>query len=126
MRGFAIARGRRRGSARDVARIKKAAREFCDGDAQLSPQAALQAAIILRSAEHIANQVAKRGRIIQQLYHARGDGTAQKISAEYFLRDVGGEFQVRGKSGAQLRGLQFGLACDDRLRQQIARAQRVI
>src|SRR5271156_5187391 len=66
LRGLAIAGRRRRGasSTHDRARVKEAAREFRYGDAQLSPQAALQAAIILRAAEDVANQVAERRRII--------------------------------------------------------------
>src|SRR6202041_436828 len=68
----------------DRARIKEAAREFRDGDAQLSPQPALKAAIILRAAEDVANQTAKCREIVHQLHHARADGAAQKISAKNF------------------------------------------
>src|ERR1700733_14216840 len=128
LRGFAIA-GRSRGgasSADDGAWIEEAAREFRDGDAQLSPQAALQAAIILRAAEDVANQITKCGRVIHQLHHARGDGAAEEISAKHFSGNVGGEFQVRGESSSQFRWIKFGLACRDGLRQQITRAQRVI
>src|SRR5580658_10711309 len=113
LRGFAIACWRWGGasSADDRARIKKAAREFRHGDAQLSPQAALQAAIILRAAEDVANQITKCGRVIHQLHHARGDGAAEEISAKHFSGDVGGEFQVRGKSSSQFRWIKLGLAC---------------
>src|SRR5580704_10157772 len=86
LRGFAVA-GRRWGRASpadDGARIEEAPREFRHGDAQLSPQAALQATIILRAAEDVANQITKCRRIIHQLHHARGDGAAQEVSTENF------------------------------------------
>src|ERR1700751_3461914 len=126
LRGFASGSGRPRASAAECARVEKAACEFCDRDAELIPQAALQGPIVLRAAENIANQIAKRGRVIQQLYHARSDRTAQEIAAEYLFRDVRGKFQISGKRCAQLFRIEFRLAGHDRLREQIARAQRVV
>src|SRR5208282_3805011 len=122
--GFAAAL--RAGGCGDGARVEQMARDLRNGDAELAPEAALQALIILRTAEDVANQVAECGRIVEQLDHARGDGAAEKSSAEYLARDIGREFQVAGKGGAKAFGVCLGLIFDQRLRQQVAGAQRIV
>src|SRR5580704_2063085 len=86
-----------RGARFQPARVKEAAREFGHRDAQLVPQAALQAAIILRAAKDVANQLAKRWRIVHQLYHARRDRPSQEIPAEKLARQMRRKFQIRRK-----------------------------
>src|SRR5580698_5270 len=92
------------GSARgcgDAARVDEIAGELGGRDPELRPQSALHGAVILRAAEDVANQAAKRGRIIEQLDHARRDRAAEKRSAENARSDVRGEFKVSGESGTE-------------------------
>src|SRR5579864_5639267 len=83
--GFPARLGR---SGRDGARIEAAAHEFQKRGPDLAPQSSFQAAIVLRAAEDITDDVAECGRVIEQLHHARGDRSTQKITAEDFAREV--------------------------------------
>ena len=49
----------------------------------------------------------------------------RKFPRKIFCAMLRGEFQVRRECGAQPLRIEFGLACLDGLRQQIARAQSV-
>src|ERR1700691_3389857 len=110
----------------DRARREKAARKLHERNAELVPQAALQAAIILRAAEDLADQIAECRRVAQHLHHSSGDRSTQKVAAKYPSRDLGGEFQIGGKSRPQPLGIGLRLAFHQRLRKQIAGTQRVI
>ncbi len=87
-----------------IAGSQEASRELRHGNTKLIPQAALQAAVILRAAEDVADQIAKRRRVVQQLHHAGSDGASQKIIAKDLAGEVGCEFEVaenaaRNRSG---------------------------
>lgn len=88
-------------SRRHRAGIENASEEFRQCDSDLIPHPSFQRAVILCAAEDVANEVAESWGIVQQLNHARRDCSTEEISAEEFLCDAGGEFQVCGKSGTQ-------------------------
>src|SRR6185437_7288828 len=81
--------------------------EFRDGYAELFPEPLTQCAVVLRAAEEVAQEFAKRCAATRELDHARGD------------------FEVRDKLGSQARGIAFWLAVNDRLGEQIAGSKRV-
>src|SRR5580692_11555914 len=53
--------------------VQKTAAKLGHSDAKLLPETPFQAAIILRTAEDIADQVAKRRAVADELHHAGGD-----------------------------------------------------
>ena len=99
--------------------------EFRERYAELFPEPFAQCAVILRAAEEIAQQFAKRRAATSELDHARGDGSSEESAAKNKAHKARGDFQVGDKFGAQLRGITFRLTLDDGLREQIAGTKRV-
>ena len=56
-----VSSGRLASYSRDRAGIEKVSSHLRDCDSELVPEAAFQAAVILRAAEYVADQIAKRG-----------------------------------------------------------------
>lgn len=94
--------------------------EFCDRYAELFPEPLAQCAVILRAAEEIAQQFAKRCAATRELDHARGDRSTEKSAAKHEAHQTRGDFEVGDKLSAQTRGIAFRLALHDGLREQIA------
>ncbi len=102
------------------ARIEKTLREFGEGDAELRPQAAFQAAVILRAAENIADESAEGRAVIHQLHHAGGDGVAKEIAAKNFAGDACGKFEIGGNFRAEAFGISFGLSGHESFGEEVA------
>src|SRR6266478_7208209 len=97
-KGFSLIR--RRPAARKVhggraVNVQYAGDELAERHAQLAPKAALQAGVILRSAEKIAHQLPEYGAAPQKLHHARGHRGAEERPAIESPYDARGKFQLR-------------------------------
>src|SRR5580700_7765578 len=106
--------------------FQKAAYDFSECGAALRPQALLQAAISLRSGEHVRHQCAKSRAALNELNHARRDGASEKTPAVEAPRNSRRKFEVGGKCFANPRWIFLGLARDQGFRQQVARSQRIV
>src|SRR5437667_12201630 len=61
--------------------VQHASDEIADGDAQVAPEAALQAGIVLSAAEEVAHQLPENRAASDELHHARGYGGSAKRAA---------------------------------------------
>src|SRR5438876_66853 len=74
--------------------VQHASDEIADGDAQVAPEAALQAGIVLSAAEEIAHQLPENRAASDELHHARGYGGSEKRAAIETADDARGKFQL--------------------------------
>src|SRR6266567_8726928 len=100
--------------------IQDAGDEFADGDAEVAPEPALQAGIILRAAEEVAHQLPEHRAAPYELNHARGDRTPQKGAAIETPHDARRELEFGGESGLDPRGVLLRAALGERAPQQFA------
>ena len=100
--------------------FQKSSHHFGKRRSALRPQAALQAAIILRAGEDVRHESTKRRAAFDKLNHARGHGAAQEIPAIEAPGNARGEFQIGGEGLANPRGIFRGLPGDQLFRQQFA------
>src|SRR5216683_705403 len=89
--------------------LQEASYNFGEGSTALRPQAAFQAAIILRAGEHVRHQRAKGRAALNELNHARRDGSSEETPAIETPRNARGEFEIGGKCFANPRGIFIGL-----------------
>src|ERR1019366_1254160 len=95
--------------------LQQASHNFGEYRAALRPQAALQAAIILRPAEHVGHQLSKCRAAVDKLDQAGRYRGAQKPPAIEPARDPRREFQVSGKRLANPGGILGGFIRNQRL-----------
>src|SRR6266704_2829171 len=105
--------------------IQDARDEFADGDAEVAPEPALQAGIILRAAAEVAHQLPEHRPAPYELHHARGDRTAQNRAAIETPHDTRGKFEFGGESSLDPRGILLRAALGERAPQQFAGANRI-
>src|SRR2546429_5045801 len=79
--------------------VQHASDEIADGDAQVAPEAALQAGIVLSAAEEIAHQLPENRAASDELHHARGYGGFEKKDAIEKAGDARGQIQPGRESG---------------------------
>src|SRR5580693_149045 len=91
----------------------------------MAPQAAFEAAVVLRSAEEIAHQLPEHGATVHKLHHAGGDGSAEEGAAVEAAHDARGEFQFARECGFDPRRIFFGAAFRKRAAQELPGAHRV-
>src|SRR5205823_3954521 len=91
--------------ARGAVEVQHACDEIADGNAQMAPEAALQAGIILGAAEKVAHQLAEHGVAPDELHHARGDRASKERAAIEAPHDARGKFQLAGKCSAHRAAL---------------------
>src|SRR6266568_2286176 len=122
-----VASGSRAGHARAGRRIQiqDAGDEFADGDAEVAPESALQARVILRAAEKVAHQLPEYRAAPYELNHARSDRTAQEGATIETPHDTRGKFEFGRKSGLDPRGILLRAALGERAPQQFAGANRI-
>src|SRR5271163_1940194 len=77
--------------------IQDAGDEFAHGDAQVAPEAAFKAGVVLRAAEKIAHQLPKNGAAVHELDHVRGYSGAEERTAVEAAHDARSEFQFGGE-----------------------------
>src|SRR6267378_4096863 len=105
--------------------IEHAGDKFAEGDAEVAPQAPLQAGIILGAAEEVAHQLAEDRATMQELHHARRDRASEKRPAIKPAHDARRKFELRRKSSLHPRRIFFGTARGQRTPEQFAGADRV-
>jgi hypothetical protein len=108
-----------------VRRVEEIVDEFAESDSELLPEALAKAAVVLRAAEEIAQQVAKSRAATGELNHAGGDCAAKERAAKNAANQVRGDLEISDEFGAEARGIASGLAFNQSLREQIAGAKRV-
>jgi hypothetical protein len=106
--------------------IEGGAGEFGEGDAELGPEAALEAGVILGAGEDITDKVAEGVGAIEELNHAGGDGPAEEGAAENFASDARGNLEVTGNFSAKACGIGLGLLFEKGLSEKIAGAHGVV
>src|SRR5256884_7508576 len=79
--------------------VQHASDEIADGDAQVAPEAALQAGIVLSAAEEVAHQLPENRAASDELHHARGYGGSEKRAAIETADDARGKFQLGRECG---------------------------
>src|SRR2546429_6457750 len=77
--------------------VQHASDEIADGDAQVAPEAALQAGIVLSAAEEVAHQLPENRAASDELHHARGYGGSQKKNAQE--KEGGGRGEIQPRRG---------------------------
>src|SRR5438876_10852691 len=78
--------------------VQHASDEIADGDAQVAPEAALQAGIVLSAAEEVAHQLPENRAASDELHHARGYGGSEERAAIETADDARGKFRLgRGR-----------------------------
>src|ERR1700719_1681625 len=82
--------------------------KFADGNSKVSPQAALQAGVILAAAEEVANQLAENRAAAHQLHNAGSNGGAQNRATIKTAHDARSKFQFGRKRGADPGWIFFG------------------
>src|SRR6266436_3677386 len=105
--------------------IEHAGDEFAQRDAQVAPQAPLQAGIILGAAEEVAHQLAEDRAAAQELHHARRDRASQKRPAIKPAHDARRKFEFRGERSLHPRGIFFRAPGGQGPAEQFAGADRV-
>jgi hypothetical protein len=105
--------------------IQDAGNKLANGDAQVAPEAALEAGVILGAAEKVAHQLAEDGTAAHELNHARGDGGAEERAAVETADDAGGKFQLRREGGFDPSGVFFRAAFGERAAEEFAGAHGV-
>src|SRR3984957_1546987 len=94
--------------------------KFANGNAQVTPEAAFEAGVILTAAEEVADQLPKNRAAPHQLHHTRSDGRAQNRATIETPDDARSKFQFRGKRGANPGGIFFGASFGEGFAQQFS------
>src|SRR5713101_3475888 len=105
--------------------IEHAGDEFAQRNAEVAPQAPLQAGIILGAAEEVAHQLAEDRAAAQELHHARRDRASEKRPAIKPANDARRKFELRRKRSLHPRGIFFRAPRGQRTPEQFAGANRI-
>ena len=105
--------------------VQHAGDEIADGDSQMTPEAALQAGIILRAAEEVAHQLTENRAAADELHHARRYRIPQERPAVKAPDDARGKFQFAGEGRFDPGGIFFRAALRERPAKQFAGAYGV-
>src|SRR2546430_10877818 len=103
--------------------VQHASDEIADGDAQVAPEAALQAGIVLSAAEEVAHQLPENRAASDELHHARGYGGFEKRDAVEKAGEGGGQIPPRRGRGLVPAPMFFPAAPRPRTGQKLARAR---